>query len=879
MNKLCIRKGLSLLLSFIMIFGIVYNTSFTVRAEDTILIEDTIVDEDTLVDEGTVADEDAVEDENAEIDEETVVASKEGEKVVIVLDPGHGGTDTGAAYTWNGASYVERDINQAIANACKTELEKDSRVKVYMTRTSTSEALHGSIGNDLDWRCDYAHSVAADIFISIHCNSSATANSKSGAEVYVPNSSYCKTAADVGKTVGISIGKQLNALGISNGATYTRSSQNGSKYDDGSIADYYAVIRGCKEYCIPSMIVEHAYVNNSSDCSNFFGTWDKIAKLGVADAKGIIENIELLEKNRVDPTIAPTADSQGWVQKGNFWVYYNEKKELQKGFFEVDGQKYYAKSTGEVATGWQKIEDNWYFFNERGAMQTSIWKQSGSSWYWFKADGKAAKGPTEVQGLWYLFDNDSVMKTGWQKYNNKWYYMNSSGAMYRNAWYCGSGSWYYLTEDGTMATGYKVISDVAYCFDSNGVMASGWMYTDNKWYYALSSGALVVNSWAKVGGIWYYFGDSGKMETGLINAGGGLYYYLNSSGALQYGWIYDGTYWYYGLDSGAVLRATWFKSGSDWYYFNDKCKMLTGVHDINGTIYCFNSSGQMESSGWISSGNNWYYADSSGTCAKSEWKELSGTKYYFDENGKMVTGSFIDGDTEYIFNADGAFVKSQAAPKKETTTQNKTEDTGAETDEKTSVEETEVADASIYEGVNLSDTSTLYAIMGASSKTADQMAALYKAKGYTYPAEALAAGGAGDIETFAKIIVEEANAEGVKAEVVFAQIMHETGWLQYGGDVKIEQFNFCGMGAIGGGEPGYSFTDVREGIRVDVQHLKAYASTEALKNTCVDPRFKYVERGVSPYVEYLGQKENPSGKGWATNVGYGIYIVKIIQAM
>ena len=45
--------------------------------------------------------------------------------------------------------------------------------------------------------------------------------------------------------------------------------------------------------------------------------------------------------------------------------------------------------------------------------------------------------------------------------------------------------------------------------------------------------------------------------------------------------------------------------------------------------------------------------------------------------------------------------------------------------------------------------------------------------------------------------------------------------------------------------------------------MKAYASTVDLKNECVDPRFKYVARCCAEYVEWLGQKENPAGKGWA----------------
>ena len=129
------------------------------------------------------------------------------------------------------------------------------------------------------------------------------------------------------------------------------------------------------------------------------------------------------------------------------------------------------------------------------------------------------------------------------------------------------------------------------------------------------------------------------------------------------------------------------------------------------------------------------------------------------------------------------------------------------------------------------------------------------------------------LQTFCQIFYDEAVAEGVDPGVVFAQAMKETGFLRFGGDVKIEQYNFCGLGATGGGAAGQAFGSVRLGVRAQVQHLKAYASQEDLKNAVVDPRFQYVTRGCATFAEYLGIQENPWGKGWATASNYGYSIV------
>lgn len=175
-------------------------------------------------------------------------------------------------------------------------------------------------------------------------------------------------------------------------------------------------------------------------------------------------------------------------------------------------------------------------------------------------------------------------------------------------------------------------------------------------------------------------------------------------------------------------------------------------------------------------------------------------------------------------------------------------------------------------------------IMGATQTSVAQMVRYYNSKssGYdTFTGEnkkyngSLAKGGASTIEQFAQIVYEEAQAEGVRAEVVFAQCMLETGFLKYGGDVLPNQYNFAGIGATGAVH-GASFENVRVGVRAHVQHLKAYASLDGLTQQCVDPRFNLVARGCAQYVEWLGMKENPKGYGWASAKNYGPIIVNMV---
>ena len=172
-----------------------------------------------------------------------------------------------------------------------------------------------------------------------------------------------------------------------------------------------------------------------------------------------------------------------------------------------------------------------------------------------------------------------------------------------------------------------------------------------------------------------------------------------------------------------------------------------------------------------------------------------------------------------------------------------------------------------------------YTIMGCTTVDAEDMVVQYEAQNVEYPSGILMEGGAPDIDTFCTIVIEEADAEGVRGEVVFEQAMLETGWLQFGGDASVGQFNFSGLGTTGGGVAGNSFPDVRTGIRAQVQHLKAYASSEELNQACVDNRFQYVTRESAPYVEWLGIQENPYGSGWAAGRSYGYKLRSLLAEL
>ena len=672
--------------------------------------------------------------------------------IVVALDPGHDSTHVGASA--NGVR--EEVLTLKIAQYCKAELEEYAGVSVYMTRT-TADCPHPGGSSAHDQRVADAAAAGASVYVSFHLNSSLSSAAK-GAEIIIPNTNWKPQVGNDGKKLATLIESELVGLGLEERKIYSKNTTVNERYEDGSLSDYFTVQISAKEHGIPGIIVEHAFVTNTSDVNNFLNNEAGLKKLGVADATGIAKYFGL---------------SKGqWYKDYTGWWYASGTSYLKNQWAQISGSWYYFDFNGYMETGWQKISGKWSYLGgtDDGIMRIG-WQKIGTNWYYFNSSG--------------------YMLTGWQKIGTKWYYFGES-------------------DDGAMRIGWQKIGGDRYYFGeaNDGAMKTGWQKIGESWYYLGSSnGGYLQTGWQKIGGAWYYFSDkeNGAMKTGWQKVGS-TWYYLGSAddGYMQTGWKKLGTNWYYfGESNDGAMRTGFTKVGGDWYYFGgaDDGAMKTGWQKIDGTWYFFNDDGMYDST--------------------KKYDEIPGI------NDDKINGSAGTNNSN--------------------------------------------TNSNVVEGT--------YLIEGDTEVTVDQMVAYFEASKKAYPEDVMRKGGAATIRDFCQIYYEEAVAEGIKAEVAFVQAMKETGWLQFTGVVKAEQYNFAGMGATGNSVSGESFKDVREGVRAQIQHLKAYGSTKSLNQTCVDNRFKYVERGSAIYVEWLSIPNNPKKKGWAAAKGYGVDIVKMIQKL
>lgn len=215
---------------------------------------------------------------------------------VVVLDPGHDSKHSGAA----GYGLRENVLTMKIALLCKEELEKNENVTVYLTHDTLSCPFSADTSSECNKaRCDYAASLGADIFVSIHINSS-NISSKNGFEIYYPTSNYLPQFHDEGYKLAEAVAAQLkNVIGRYNGI-YTRDSDENKMndenfYPDGSRADYYNVIRNSKYNNILGIIIEHGYISNKYDATNYLTGDEALYRIAKADADGIMDYLNALE--------------------------------------------------------------------------------------------------------------------------------------------------------------------------------------------------------------------------------------------------------------------------------------------------------------------------------------------------------------------------------------------------------------------------------------------------------------------------------------------------------------------------------------------------------------------------------------------------------
>lgn len=192
--------------------------------------------------------------------QQTVKLKKANDAYTVCVDAGHGGSDVGAVGL--DGSY-EKDDNLRLALKVKEALEK-SGVNVIMTRSDDSDT-------QLDSRSVIANKAKADLFVSLHRNSTVKANTTKGIEIWIHSSGSERSYAAADDILS-----SLEKVGISDNRG-VRIGTQGDSDDD------YAVIRDTD---MTSMIIEMGFMTSQDDLDYFNENLDNYAK---AISNGAVE--------------------------------------------------------------------------------------------------------------------------------------------------------------------------------------------------------------------------------------------------------------------------------------------------------------------------------------------------------------------------------------------------------------------------------------------------------------------------------------------------------------------------------------------------------------------------------------------------------------
>lgn len=763
----------------------------------------------------------------------------------IVLDPGHGGSDPGAL----GFGLRESDLTLSIGKYCQQTLSQYAKTKVYMTRTSDTFV-------DLKPRADFAKSVGADLFVSLHINSSS-ASSANGAEIWVPSpGTWFPAFNGVGEDLACEMLSKLKALGLADRDTvWDNYEVNGEKkyYPDGSWADSLSVIRNCREAGIMAILVEHGFISNQSD-AKFLSSEANLKKLGEADAQGIVDYYGLKLPQPLygfadvfDDT--PHSGEIGWMaasgisegfSDGTFrgltqvarqdlaaFLYrlagspeYSPTQEDQSRFSDVSAATPHAKeiwwlASNDITSG---FPDGTFRGTSTVARQdmaallrrfTARFLDPSAATYHPSSSDMAAfldvsHSTTHAEDIWWLASEE--ISSG---YSDKTFRGTSAAARQDMAaflWRASNlPSYRASAEDKEAFT--DVNEDTSHAQDIWWLAAKGIStgYPDGtfKGQDTVVRQDMAAFLYRLAGSPAYTPSQADKKQFVDVTEKtphAREIWWMASIGLTQgYG---DGTF----RPQNAVTRA-------DMAAFMRRFYKAFSQHD--------------QFRNWTPSSK-----------AKQRFLDVNSATNKCEDIWWLGATGISLGFADARFDPTGSVVRQDMAAFLHRLNSRANRPTGAQ----------------------------LYSIMGESSASAKQMVAYFTSVDARYPESVYESKGAPTIDAFAQIVVEEAQAEGVKAEIVFCQAMKETGWLRFGGSVKPDQCNFAGLGATGGSVSGAVFPDVRTGIRAQVQHLKAYASTDPLVNKCVDPRFSYVKRGSATTLASLNGKWAVPGNHYGEDI-------------
>ncbi len=351
----------------------------------------------------------------------------------------------------------------------------------------------------------------------------------------------------------------------------------------------------------------------------------------------------------------------------NGGLYYYVDGVLQKGvgMIEIDGDYYFVRSNGQLATG------SYNTYNNNGLVANGVYYFDPVTGKLMPKNGIIA----ENGGLFYYVDNVIQLKAGMIEIDGDYYFVRSNGQLatgsyktYNNNGLMPNGTYYFDKVTGKLIIPEeKIVAEnggLYYYVDGVLQKGAGMIKLDGEYYFVRSNGQLATgiyktynNNGLMPDGEYEFDKETGKMiivRDGIVYENGGLYYYIDTVLQKGAGMIeIDGDYYF--VRSNGQLATGYYKT------YNNNGLMANGTYFFD---YETGKLSQPKNGIVAENGGLYYYVD--GAIKKGAGMiEIDGDYYFVRSNGQLATGSYntyknnglMDNGT-YTFDAEtGKLIK------------------------------------------------------------------------------------------------------------------------------------------------------------------------------------------------------------------------------
>ena len=305
--------------------------------------------------------------------------------------------------------------------------------------------------------------------------------------------------------------------------------------------------------------------------------------------------------------------------------------------------------------GWVDVAGVKYHTDPTTGIVTTGWfADETGSYYFTPGTANAAVGLNTIDNGIYYFNEAAQLQTGWLELDGFTFFFNpaENGKLFTGWWSDPAvGTRYLDTTDGHMLTGLSVIGKDMYFFNEQGLLQTGWIDVQGATYMfnPNDNGKMYKGWWTDPTGTYYLDAVDAHRVTGLTSIDGSVYYF-NETGQMQVG----------AVNVGGVT-----------YFFGADGKMQTGIQAVGDATYFFGADGAM-ATGLIQTKDGIYYAGADGKLVIGQAVQIGAGQYLFGADGKMVVNQVVQiGNTLYQTDETGLVVAAAPAPQATITTKAK----------------------------------------------------------------------------------------------------------------------------------------------------------------------------------------------------------------